>query len=178
MTPTDTTKESTMSDPDTSALRALQAAATTGRWATGEIYGLVAPSKVDGFAFPELRKETVRRVEANTAYIAALVNAAPALLDELDQLREDNAVLSGQVARVEWMLTDAWNGSAPLTFSAVKQALAIPAEGGECGTCGEGDFPQGECPESKRPCGHHCNHVWTHDQCDWCGKHFDAEGGE
>lgn len=42
---------------------------------------------------------------------------------------------------------------------------------GECGSCGEGS-PNGECPKSKRPCGHHCNHVWTHDACDWCGKEF------
>lgn len=41
---------------------------------------------------------------------------------------------------------------------------------GECGSCGES--PEGECPESKRPCGHHCNHVWTHDVCDWCGIEF------
>ena len=39
-----------------------------------------------------------------------------------------------------------------------------------CGSCGES--PEGECPASKRPCGHHCNHVWTHDACDWCGKEF------
>ncbi len=25
------------------------------------------------------------------------------------------------------------------------------------------------CPQSKRPCGHHCNHIWTHDECHWCG---------
>jgi transcription elongation factor Elf1 len=37
----------------------------------------------------------------------------------------------------------------------------------ECLSCGEGD-PPNECPKSKRPCGHHCNHVWTHDSCHWC----------
>jgi hypothetical protein len=25
-----------------------------------------------------------------------------------------------------------------------------------------------ECPNSKRACGHHCNHTWSHDRCDWC----------
>lgn len=40
----------------------------------------------------------------------------------------------------------------------------------ECGSCGE--TPEGECPKSRRPCGHHCNHVWTHDHCDWCGAEF------
>lgn len=43
----------------------------------------------------------------------------------------------------------------------------------ECGSCGES--PLNECPKSQRPCGHHCNHVWIHDACDWCGKEFGAE---
>ena len=41
----------------------------------------------------------------------------------------------------------------------------------ECGSCG-GEFEDDKCPKSKRPCGHHCNHVWTHDACDWCGVRF------
>jgi hypothetical protein len=49
-----------------------------------------------------------------------------------------------------------------------QQAAAEPQEA--CGSCGE--TPENECPASKRPCGHHCNHVWTHDTCDWCGKEF------
>ena len=117
-----------MTPTDTSALRALmEEAATPEPWTTGEIYGLVAPSKVDGFAFPDLRKETVRRVEANTAYIAALVNGAPDLLDELDLLR-------GQVARVEEVAdTCAHLGMGPLERK-LRKALAIPAadiSGGE-----------------------------------------------
>lgn len=47
----------------------------------------------------------------------------------------------------------------------------------ECGSCGEGT-PAGECPKSKRPCGHHCNHVWTHDTCDWCGIEFLGDGDQ
>lgn len=38
----------------------------------------------------------------------------------------------------------------------------------ECFSCGEED-PLNECPSSRRECGHHCNHIWTHDYCDWCG---------
>lgn len=52
----------------------------------------------------------------------------------------------------------------------------------ECYTCDErnayiaaGDqatadkeFPLGECKDSKRPCGHHCNCSWIHDCCHWC----------
>jgi hypothetical protein len=44
-------------------------------------------------------------------------------------------------------------------------------EEGECASCGE-EMPRGECPKSKRDCGHHCNHSWTHDACCWCGKEF------
>lgn len=44
----------------------------------------------------------------------------------------------------------------------------------DCATCGEGVAEV--CPKSKRACGHHCNHVWTHDACDWCGAGFGEEG--
>lgn len=37
----------------------------------------------------------------------------------------------------------------------------------ECYSCGEGD-PLNECPQALLACGHHCNHIWTHDACDWC----------
>lgn len=44
--------------------------------------------------------------------------------------------------------------------------------GGEadCYSCGEP--AAGKCPDSKRPCGHHCNCSWTNDRCHWCGKEF------
>lgn len=51
-----------------------------------------------------------------------------------------------------------------------------------CGTCGEIEAhlvdPESEkCPQSKVPCGHHCNHSWTHDICCWCRGHW-GEGGK
>lgn len=46
----------------------------------------------------------------------------------------------------------------------------------DCVSCGE-QMPRAECPESKRACGHHCDHSWSHDHCDWCGTSF-GEGGE
>ena len=56
----------------------------------------------------------------------------------------------------------------------------------ECLTCGEdnarqaaGDPPtgaQGECPGSKRDCGHHCNCLWTQDACCWCSAHVNDDG--
>ena len=47
-------------------------------------------------------------------------------------------------------------------------------DGNECGSCIEG-FPRGECPKSKRWCRHHCNHILTHDSCDWCGGRYEEE---
>jgi len=44
-------------------------------------------------------------------------------------------------------------------------------EADDCVSCSE-RVPRGECQKSKRDCGHHCNHSWTHDGCCWCGKGF------
>lgn len=34
------------------------------------------------------------------------------------------------------------------------------------------DYDNYKCPKSKRPCGHHCNHSWSHEECCWCGMEF------
>jgi len=44
----------------------------------------------------------------------------------------------------------------------------------DCASCGE-NCPEGECPESQRTCGHHCNCSWVHDCCHWCGAEFGEE---
>jgi len=41
----------------------------------------------------------------------------------------------------------------------------------ECISCPE-NMPANECSKSERPCGHHCNHSWSHDVCHWCGEEF------
>lgn len=46
----------------------------------------------------------------------------------------------------------------------------------DCGTCAEGCGEPDECPNSKRDCGHHCNHIWTQDACCWCDAHIDDNG--
>lgn len=46
----------------------------------------------------------------------------------------------------------------------------------DCTSCLE-QFPE-RCPESKRSCGHHCNHSWDQDQCCWCLKEFGEETAE
>lgn len=48
----------------------------------------------------------------------------------------------------------------------------------ECISCDEDPDPcldnydNYKCPKSKRPCGHHCNHSWSHEECCWCGMVF------
>jgi hypothetical protein len=46
----------------------------------------------------------------------------------------------------------------------------------DCLTCGEVEGVERECPGSQRPCGHHCNHIWTHDACHWCPAHINDDG--
>ncbi len=54
---------------------------------------------------------------------------------------------------------------------AVAQLTDAPIPGlpfpDDCAGCGEHD-PIGECPKSRRTCGHHCNCIWVHDHCHWC----------
>lgn len=46
-----------------------------------------------------------------------------------------------------------------------------------CIACEEED-PKHLCPQSKRECGHHCNHWWTHDECCWCSEEVPIEEDE
>lgn len=45
----------------------------------------------------------------------------------------------------------------------------------DCTDCAED--PKVVCAKSERPCGHHCNHAWSHDKCCWCQQEW-GEGGE
>lgn len=43
---------------------------------------------------------------------------------------------------------------------------------GDCLSCPDDDM---KCPASKRACGHHCNHSWTHGKCCWCGRIWEVD---
>lgn len=43
-----------------------------------------------------------------------------------------------------------------------------------CASCEEESSAR-ECPKSRRRCGHHCNHSWSHDVCCWCGSTWGDE---
>jgi hypothetical protein len=38
----------------------------------------------------------------------------------------------------------------------------------ECASCGIFVDNELGCADSRKACGHHCNHSWTHDECCWC----------
>jgi len=61
---------------------------------------------------------------------------------------------------------DAYSASPPAPVAQKKLAT-----GDYCISCEE-RAPQNECPDSERECGHHCNHSWSHDACDWCGQEW------
>lgn len=45
--------------------------------------------------------------------------------------------------------------------------------------CPASKYPQGglDADNEERIPGDHCNHVWTHDKCDWCGIEWLGDGG-
>jgi hypothetical protein len=103
--------------------------------------------------------ERISDVYAARDSLAAKVRAGLALADEWEALGRTFAHNS------------AWYESN------LRTALSDPsADADECASCGEGT-PRNECPGSKRPCGHHCNHSWEDSLCHWCGREF-GEGGE
>lgn len=53
-----------------------------------------------------------------------------------------------------------------MTVRETETIVLDPAE--ECLSCKESLGEPNECPHPVRPCGHHCNHIWTHDTC-CCG---------
>lgn len=62
------------------------------------------------------------------------------------------------------------DGTRSAALRAERDRVAEEAGEAECYSCG--DPAAGTCPQSKRPCGHHCNCSWVHDHCHWCDKEF------
>ena len=63
--------------------RELLAAATEGPWAPEDVYGLVAPTKIDGYTHPVERAETIRQGAADDALIADARTSLPAIAEAL-----------------------------------------------------------------------------------------------
>ena len=66
--------------------RELLDAATEVPWTPEDVYGLVAPTKIDGYTHPVERAETIRQGAADDALIADARTALPAALAALEQV--------------------------------------------------------------------------------------------
>ena len=69
--------------------RELLAAATEGPWAPEDVYGLVAPTKIDGYTHPVERAETIRQGAADDALIADARTSLPRALDALEAVPKE-----------------------------------------------------------------------------------------
>lgn len=52
------------------------------------------------------------------------------------------------------------------------KSITIVEHDDECDSCESEHLFNLMCQESKRSCGHHCDHVGTHDACCWCGEEW------
>ena len=75
-----------MTDLNLDHLEELAKRATRGPWRPGDVYPLVAPSKIDGISFPVARETDVAQREADAEFIAEMRNATPALLARVREL--------------------------------------------------------------------------------------------
>jgi len=96
-----------------------------------------------------------RQVESSVAALAAVDAGAVLSAPEWTPELEARCLAAARAARTE-----------PETVVSEN-----PAEG-ECSSCGEESCKPNECPNSRRPCGHHCNCSWSQEVCCWCGKEF------
>lgn len=64
----------------------------------------------------------------------------------------------------------------PGTGAAILEDAFRPVVEG-CDSCPDvgGTAETDVCPNSRSACGHHCNHSWSHDVCDWCGTEWGEE---
>lgn len=48
----------------------------------------------------------------------------------------------------------------------------------DCADCANAamGYDEDMCPNSRKPCGHHCNHSWSHDLCCWCPAEWGEDG--
>lgn len=74
-----------MSHIDLDRLATLAEAATPLPWKPSDLYSLVSPTQIDGYAFPKDREDAKAQIDADRAYIAAACNATPALIERVKE---------------------------------------------------------------------------------------------
>lgn len=147
----------------------------------------------------DLYRERARKVLPElqailTAPLVAEVEEARAEIAELEEANRSLArmrdeALMGTLTVADPVDEAASEGSGVASVASISSHMRAKLEGrsdpcdrplaeSECYSCGE-KTPAGECPKSKRPCGHHCNCSWVHDHCHWCGREFgDVDAGD
>lgn len=82
-------------------IRARAEAATPGPWAPDDVYGLVRPTQIDGFAHPCERAAAQQQTATDAEFIAHSRADVPDLLAEVDRLREELALADGTATALD-----------------------------------------------------------------------------
>ena len=117
--------------------RELLDAATEAPWTPEDVYGLVAPTKIDGYTHPVERVKAIRQGAADDALIADARTSLPLALDALEAV----LALHSQSSYLTYCRADGEKYPCP-TVDAIDTALA-----GGCRECRQVDGHKLDCAE-------------------------------
>lgn len=98
--------------------------ATPGPWRDDDVYGLVSPTKIDGFAFPQERAEAEGQIRADTKLAAHSRTLLPALVERLRIAEETIERVRGLASELANSNERAWESAAAESITAVLDGAA------------------------------------------------------
>ena len=130
--------------------------ATEAPWTPEGVYGLVAPTKIDGYTHPVERAEAIRQGAANAALIADTRTSLPLALDALDAvLAQHRPVSYAATANCGLVLYEV----CPTCHDKARVHLHICAECNKVWPCATAEAIEtalaGGCSECRQTGGHH-----------------------
>ena len=130
--------------------------ATEAPWTPEGVYGLVAPTKIDGYTHPVERAEAIRQGAANAALIADTRTSLPLALDALDAvLAQHRPVSYAATANCGLVLYEV----CPTCHDKARVHLHICAECNKVWPCATAEAIEtalaGGCRECRQIDGHH-----------------------
>ena len=130
--------------------------ATEAPWTPEGVYGLVAPTKIDGYTHPVERAEAIRQGAANAALIADTRTSLPLALDALDAvLAQHRPVSYAATANCGLVLYEV----CPTCHDKARVHLHICAECNKTWPCATAEAIEtalaGGCRECRQIDGHH-----------------------
>ena len=130
--------------------------ATEAPWTPEGVYGLVAPTKIDGYTHPVERAEAIRQGAANAALIADTRTSLPLALDALDAvLAQHRPVSYAATANCGLVLYEV----CPTCHDKARVHLHICAECNKVWPCATAEAIEtalaGGCSECRQTDGHH-----------------------